>query len=193
MKIKTNFKYLFLIFSILILLKCGSAEINYDNFNDSTYIVEKTASNFNSIDPTVSHFYVKGLESLSNTDSYMPIIFNCDLQIAACCRDLELNEKDKDLKVDLHFSKSIGSNCTGAGIFDDNKSINFDYVIENEGKVKLKLFKAKVDYCKCHGDYTSLSKKYKDSIFIFPYKLEFQKVSKKEMSSLRRISKNIRQ
>lgn len=101
------------------------------------------------------------------------------------CRDVELKDQVKDLIVDFYFSNSTNNSCISTDLFNNEKSFNFNNILEDETKVKFKVFKIRLDYCKCHGDYANLNKRYKDSIFIYPYKIEFQKFSKKEIRGLR--------
>ena len=159
---------------------CGTSKNSHFGLNNSSYIIEKVERNTGSIDPSVSYFYVEDFNSLANSDNYINLIFDCDLQIASCCRDLDKNEQGKDLKVDISFSNNP-EKCLSPDILTKQKSIS----IKNDKKTQLNIFKVKSDHCKCSGGYTSLSKHYKDSVFVLPYNLDFLEFGKDEIKEVK--------
>ena len=163
------------------LLSCGSSK-RYDfALNDAGYIIKRVENSPGSIDPSISYFYVTDFNSLSDPDNYINLIFECDLQIAACCRDLKQNERGKDFNVDIYFNKN-SEKCLSPEILTKQKSISF----EKDKKIELNIFKVKSDYCKCSGSYTSLSDSYKDINFILPYNLNFLKFDKNEIKEIKK-------
>ena len=177
------------VFIIITLTSCGVHKQDNSVETQNDYIIQEITRTKNSIDPEISYYYISNIDSITNQNAQINLVFDCDLQIAACCRDTELNQKGKDLKVDTYFYLK-DDKCVNPDIFKKGNPININ-LSNGNFESELKIFKVEIETCKCHGKYTNRSKKYRDSIYIYPYKLKFLKISKEEEKIIKRNFKGI--
>lgn len=178
-----------MIFTIITITSCVAQKQDNSVETQNDYIIQEITRTKNSIDPQISYYYTSNIDSITNHNALINLIFDCDLQIAACCRDIELNRKGKDLKVDTYFY-SKDDKCISPDIFNQGNPIDIN-LSKDDFEFELKIFKVEIETCKCHGKYTNRSKKYRDSIYIYPYELKFLKINKEEEKRIKRKFKGI--
>ena len=172
------------IFTIITITSCGVRKQDNLVETQNDYIIQKISRTKNSIDSEISYYFVSNIDSITNQNSQINLVFDCDLQIAACCRDMELNQKGKDLKVDTYFYLK-DDKCTNPDIFNQGNPININ-LSKGNFESELNIFKVDMETCKCRGKYTNRSKKYKDSIYIYPYELNFLEIGNEEEKRIKR-------